>query len=593
MAGIYGRSVPSLRAVGILLIAAAACHALGCTTTDYGLLSLTIVDHDTADVVAARITLRHDSGEFVVPSQALPVFGDCGKVPFHNWVPAVVPVQAEFWKERSVQNPFRGSTDFYSVGTLTAKLRPGRYRISVEKGPEYRRAEQEFVISAGTEHPLRIVLSRWIDMPARHWYSSDDHLHIPRPHPRFDPRLATWMQAEDIHVANLLQMGLSRDVHVTPQWAFGPRSIYQAGRTLLVGGQENPRTHVLGHSIILGAHGWIDFPQTYLVYEQAWREAHRQGGIAGYAHWAAAGAQDGLALWAHEELIDFIEVLNFSLPYYKTWYEALDLGFRVVPTAGTDYPCGPNLPGRERFYAKLDGPLALDNWLAAVRRGRTFVTNGPVLDFSVEGVGIGDELVLGSPRVVTVKARVRFDPARDRVERVEIVRAGEVVAAREVSGEGGDFAVEASLLLPVSAWLAARASGRKVGELPADPIDPLLAYVAWLKREADRDMLEEFQQRAKHERTRASAAHTAPVYVRVQGTPPIAEQPRAREVARTWLKLLTDLEVRLGEDRIAGLAGFPGWGDGVSLDDLRASRQELLKAIQEARAHYARPLEPD
>ena len=49
-------------------------------------------------------------------------------------------------------------------------------------------------------------------------------------------------------------MGLARDVHLTPQRAFGPSSVYESGRTLLAGGQANPRTHIFGHSIILGGH---------------------------------------------------------------------------------------------------------------------------------------------------------------------------------------------------------------------------------------------------------------------------------------------------------------------------------------------------
>ncbi len=478
----------SLRAVAILVTVTAACLLAGCAKRDEGLLRLTIVDHKTNEVVPARVTLRHTSDEYVVPDTALAVFSDCGRIPFHNWAPMTASLQAQWGNSRGVRNPFRGSTDFYTSGELTTRLSPGRYRIRVQKGPEYREAEQEVAISAGNEHRLRFVLRRWIDLPAEGWYSSDDHLHIPRPHPRFDPALAQWMQAEDIHVANLLQLGLARDVHTTPQWAFGPRSLYEAEGTLLVGGQENPRTHVLGHSIILGATNWIDFPQAYLLYERAWREAHRQGAAAGYAHFAMGGAQDGLAVWAEDQLIDFIEVLNLGFPYYHTWYDALNLGLRVVPTAGTDYPCVPTLPGRERFYSKINGALTFDNWLDAVRRGRTFVTNGPVLELSVEAAGIGDELVLGSSRVVNVTARVRFDPARDRVERLEIVRAGEVIASRKIPGETGDFAIEVAVPVTVSTWLAARASGQKVGERPAGSIAPFVNYLARLNRKADRHL---------------------------------------------------------------------------------------------------------
>jgi hypothetical protein len=244
--------------IALILAASTACFISHRATNGYGVLRLTIVDGSTNSIVPARIALRDGSGEYFVPDSALAIFGDCGKVPFHNWAPASATLQTKWGEHRGVRDPYRGSTDFYTTGTLATPLHPGHYWMRVEKGPEYGAAEQEFVITAGKEQSIRSVLRRWIDLPAEGWYSSDDHLHIPRPSAHFDPVLATWMQAEDIHVANLLQMGLARDVHLTPQRAFGPASVYESSQTLLVGGQENPRTHILGHSIILGGRNWID-----------------------------------------------------------------------------------------------------------------------------------------------------------------------------------------------------------------------------------------------------------------------------------------------------------------------------------------------
>lgn len=61
----------------------------------------------------------------------------------------------------------------------------------------------------------------------------------------------------------------------------------------------------------------------------------------------------------------------------------------MAPTAGTDHPCGPALPGAERFYTQLNGPLTPNAWLESVRLGRTFVTDGPMVEFHVNGQGIG------------------------------------------------------------------------------------------------------------------------------------------------------------------------------------------------------------
>ena len=568
----------------LILAASSACYIAHRATDGYGVLRLSINDEMNRPV-PARISIRDSTGASVIPDSALPVFSDCGKVPLDNWLPAATALQNKWGEYRGLRNPYQASTDFYTNGALTAHLRPGRYSLRVEKGPEYTVVRREFAITNAREESVRAVLTRWIDLPAEGWYSSDDHLHIPRPSPEFDPPLAAWMQAEDIHVANLLQMGLARDVHLTPQRAFGKSSLYQSGTTLLIGGQENPRTHVFGHSIVLGAKNWIDFPQAYLLYDLVWREAHSQGALAGYAHLGVAGAQDGLALWGSEHLIDFVEVLNLGFPFYRNWYDALNIGERVVPTAGTDYPCLADLPGRERFYTKLDAPLTLSSWLEAVHRGRTFITNGPALEFSIDGRLPGDDILLPAPAIVQIKTRVRFDPDRDHVDRLEIVQAGRVVATSRAAVRG-EITLDTAVPISESTWLAARASGEKVNERPAGSVEAFVRYVERLKRRADANVRETLANAARPRQTRISAAHTAAIYVTVEGTPRITAQAPAREVARSRLDLLDDLAARLQDSRLSDLARFPGSGDGVTLQDLRRNRAALVQAIQAARNDY-------
>ena len=85
---------------------------------------------------------------------------------------------------------------------------------------------------------------------------------------------------------------------------------------------------------------------------------------------------------------------------------------------------------------------------------------------------------------------------------------------------------------------------------------------------------------------RPSAAHTAAVLITVAGTPPLAEQPRGREVARIWLGRIDDLERRLSKERMKEWARYPGRGDGVDLQTARANQSALLDAIEAARRHY-------
>jgi len=49
----------------------------------------------------------------------------------------------------------------------------------------------------------------------------------------------------------------------------------------------------------------------------------------------------------------------------------------------------PRTRERSAFYTKVEGALTYEGWLAGVRRGRTFVSNGPMLEFRVAGKDMG------------------------------------------------------------------------------------------------------------------------------------------------------------------------------------------------------------
>ncbi len=576
-----------------VLILAAGPFYLGCRPSGPR-LELTVVDAATGRPTPARVEVLDDQGLPQIAPDALRVAGDCGWLPVHNWIGWWARLQMWRALETEVENPFTGTVQFYVDRPVTLDLEPGFYRIRVFKGPEYRVAFAEVGIRPGQRAELTVPLERWIDLPGEGWYSADDHLHIARPHPRFDRRIARWMQAEDLHVANLLQMGLAQGLHITPQHRFGDRAVYRDGDTLLASGQENPRTHVLGHAITLGAADWLDRPDDYLAYDRLWRRAHESGGVNGYAHWGLGGADEGLATWAPEQLLDFLEVLGFNVPHYALWYDLLNLGLAMTPTAGTDYPCLPSLPGRDRFYTRLDGPLDYRSWIEAVRSGRTFVTNGPVLALRVGGAGIGDRLELDAPRELAVEGRVRYDPQRDDVTRLELVRAGQVVASASVPHAPGEIRLQTTLQADRATWVALRAAGIKMGETPITGIELLESALDHLPRATTHELLHGPGRTLPRDGDpRPAAAHTAPIYLTVTGSPPLAAQPSARAAAARLLALLDELEARFADDRIADMAGFPGRGDGVGLEDLEAGRAGLLASIDRARRYYGGLLESD
>ena len=240
-----------------------------------GTLTLTILDAETGKPTPGRVEVLDQEGKGYVAEDAIPVDGDRTnrKGP---WTGTAQEALARLNPE--VQNHFSRTVQFYSAGSSRLVLPSGPYDVKIRKGFEFETVERRVEIFPGHDSELTLHLPRWADMKERGWYSADHHLHIARSHRDLDPGLSKWMQAEDIHVATFLRWGHSQGFHNTPQYAFGSESVYRSGNHLLASGQENPRTHILGHTIILGARDPIDFPNRYLIYRLFHEEAHRGRG---------------------------------------------------------------------------------------------------------------------------------------------------------------------------------------------------------------------------------------------------------------------------------------------------------------------------
>ncbi len=545
--------------------------------SETGTLELTVLDAVTKEELPARIELQASDGKYYVASDGLLVGGDCD---MSDEGAGLVDLQTTLDSfSRQLENPYRNSLQFYSEGKSSIELPEGTASIRIYKGPEYNAYQDTVDIQAGRVTQLRAGLTRWINMPAQGWYSSDDHLHIPRPVKELNPFISKMMQAEDIHVANLLQMGKVANFNIAKQYAHGRGSYYREGDYILAAGQENPRTHFLGHAITLGAQTEINFPEKYLIYRLVWEKAVAQGGINGFAHaifprntWMSP--RNGLAVMLPQGLVHFIEVLQFNRANYASWYDVLNLGFKVAPTAGTDYPCGDqNIPGHERFYAKVEGDFNYESWLDAVKGGRTFVTTGPMLDFKVDGFDIGSKIKLKKPSSVHISGTVSTDPDRSRLGSVEIVQNGEVI--HQILNIQNKGRIDFSFDHPIekSSWLAVRG----YGENPKD------AYQRFA------------QVKTTHFQTfePGNLVHSAPIYVSIAGSPAIEKSPKSKEIASAWLAQLGAMEEVLDEANIDALAeelASPNF-DAVPKEVLVSSRPELLKEVKSAKAYFARILE--
>ena len=121
-------------------------------------------------------------------------------------------------------------------------LPPGEWEVTIRRGVEHIPIYQTISVASGQVNEFTFQPRRWVDMRQLGWYSGDDHVHCQLLGDGDAGRLMAWVQAEDIHLANVVKMG---DLYRTwfEQRGWGPENRVIDGDYVLSPGQECPRTH--------------------------------------------------------------------------------------------------------------------------------------------------------------------------------------------------------------------------------------------------------------------------------------------------------------------------------------------------------------
>jgi hypothetical protein len=352
-------------------------------------------------------------------------------------------------------------------------LPPGKYRVTYNRGPEYLPQTKELVVPMGIDSmEAAFTLKRWINMAKLNWYSADHHIHAAGCSHYISPEEGVrppdmWRQivGEDLHVGAVLSWG--------PGWYH--QKEYFTGAVNSLSTKKNimrydvevsgfPSSHA-GHLVLLGLKE-DDFPGTTTIEE--WpsytipilKWAKSQGALTGYAHsgWGLQpvsepppnensnnrnleipnyilpkmddiGANEYIVAVA-DGVVDFYSLGDTPAAWelnmlYHTW----NCGFRPVISGETDYPCiYDERVGAARSYFKPDKDLSFDGFLAAIKKGWCYVSEGSshIIDFSVNGVEVGtqnSELSIKTPQTVHINAKVAaYLPELPNEEAAEIVK---------------------------------------------------------------------------------------------------------------------------------------------------------------------------
>lgn len=431
-------------------------------TPSLGRLSLKITD-ETGEPIQARVGIYDDSGRMPLPSdEAIPVR-------YFSSVNRSLTLHDHF-----IPWPASNRRAFYINKKYQASLPEGRYSIVVGRGLEYRFSQREFLIEHGKETSVEIKLSRWKDMPSQGWYSGDVHIHSGRAGEEESKNILLQMQAEDLNVANLLQSGNIGSIYFG-QHSWVPYEHAGGGQYALVPGQEDPRTTRLGHTIQLKIDKPIRNPERYYLYHEVFEQTKSQGGLAGYAH----GGGVGLALDLPYGLIDIIEVLQAGNLRVDGWFDALNLGYKISPVAGTDYPyIYGDLPGSVRNYVQVGEDYSTQGWFEGLKVGRTFVTNGPILEFTINEQEIGSDVKVEHGDILSISAKAALNPDIGKLDKIELIQQGEVVSVLSAENDARDIVLQSRVPITTGSWFVVRAQGKKIvtGETIVAISAPIYVY---------------------------------------------------------------------------------------------------------------------
>jgi hypothetical protein len=153
---------------------------------------------------------------------------------------------------------------------------------------------------------------------------------------------------------------------------------------------------------------------------------------------------------------DAVEMLVHDPYNHLEYYRYLNGGYRLPLVGGTDKMTSDVPVGMYRAYVKTDGEFTYESWCRAMSAGRTFLSGGPVIHFSVDGAEIGDTVALHGGGTVEVEA---WAESIFPVHTLQIVQRGRVVASAEDGAGTRRLELRENLRIDEDTWLAARCGG--------------------------------------------------------------------------------------------------------------------------------------
>jgi TolB protein len=470
-------------------------------------------------VPEARLTLdiRDEQGRGV-PAR-IAVLGSDGRAaaPVSSWM------HADDGFDRALQSS--ETHYFHCPSVCTLDMPAGAAAIWVQRGFRYSPWRQTVTLVAGKARRVAVKL-QLNDLPTSFgkWRSADLHVHMNYggSYRNTPENLARQARAEDLDaVYNLI---VNKEERVPDVGYFRPDPDPASSSDVLIMHSQEYHTSYWGHLGLLGLSdhyltpGFSAYQNTALASPYPDNGAiadlaHAQGALVGYVHPFDTDPDPVKDKSLTNELpadvangkVDYMEIVGFSdhKSTAKVWYRLLNLGFRLPAGAGTDamanYASLRGPVGMNRVFLDTGGSTSPAALKVALKSGRTFASNGPLLGLEVDGKRPGETVSRVAPGMLHYRIALRSPVP---VDHLDLVRNGKLVKAFALTGDRRNLDAVGELSVDAGGWLLLRAWNDRAdpgvldlypyattspiyldlpGGLPPDPADAAY-FAAWLDR---------------------------------------------------------------------------------------------------------------
>jgi hypothetical protein len=386
----------------------------------------------------------------------------------HLWDAQDKPVDAAglpFWNDH-----------FVCKGQARLELAPGDYHYEIERGPEYEIQRGALVVpDAPGAVSLRRTLKRLVHLAGEGWWAGETHIH------RLPEEMPLLMQAEDLHIGccvtwwNDGNAWAGAPLPLEPVVRFdgnrffdqlsgederggGALLFFGTSRPMPISGSQREFPPAMKYLLMAKEHPgmWVDVEKAFWWDMPTWVASGKVDSIGiAHNHMQRRGVLDGEAWGKPRDPARYPGVQGNGFWTQDIYYQPLNAGIRIPPSAGSASGVLPNPVGYNRVYAQVAGDLTWEKWWQSVRQGRVFVSNGPLLRVQANGEWPGGVFRIPEQGLLEIQLTGRLS-SRDPIKAIEVILNGRVQQRLPASAcRSGELLT--TLAFKESGWFLVRA----------------------------------------------------------------------------------------------------------------------------------------